>query len=89
MKRITHLVFLSALVFGAHSAWSQEVTEEATSQAAAVSAETSMSVAGAGGYMPRESAAMEMKAPKGDGLLELLGLSSRDGFPSKGGPIDD
>lgn len=88
MKRITHLVFVSALVFGAHSAWSQEVTEDAT-PVAAESAGTAMSAADVGAYGPRESATMEIRAQKRNDLLETLGLSSGDGFPARGGPIDD
>ena len=87
MKRMTHLVFLSALVFSANSAFSQEVMDDAT-PVAADSAETSVSVADVGAYAPRETAAMEIKAQKRQDLLEILGLSSGDGFPSKGGPID-
>ncbi len=88
MKRITHLAVMAALAFSAQAAWSEEQATQAPA-AATESAETYLNVAQVAGSGQPQEVARRAPAGMGRNMLEELGLSSGDGFPSRGGPIDD
>jgi Tfp pilus assembly protein PilE len=86
MKSIIHLAIVGVLACAAQSAWSEEGMEQ---ENVAQAAEAPQAVAAAETYGERGVAeARSAEARKPEGMLELLGLSRGDGFPSKGGPID-
>ena len=77
MKRISHLVVVAALAFGAQAAWSDdEVNTE------------SLTVAAIDSYGESTLAPESAKAKKSESMLDALGLGGH-GSPSRGGPIDD
>ena len=76
MKRFSHIVVIAALAIGAQAAWSNEEATADTVDVAALGA-TSVEQSGA------------IQSPKAESMLEKLGYVGHDGFPSRGGPIDD
>jgi hypothetical protein len=90
MKRISHLVVVTALAFSAQAAWSDESIETAAAEGSTESAETYLNVAALGSSAERQAdVAAAPKARKSESMLEKLGLAGHDGFPARGGPIDD
>lgn len=86
MRRITHLVFVAGLACGMQSALAEESMLEAGD---ATTSEAYSTVAAADAYLARDAWTAEGAKPaQRESLLEILGLSTGDGFPSKGGPID-
>ena len=78
MKRIVHLAAFAVLAVGAQLASAQEISD-APLNVAQVAA-------------PAERYEATRQAPPlrpGRDLLIELGLSSGDGFPTRGGPLDD
>jgi len=85
MKRITQLVVVAGLAFGAqsvgagdgHVPFENDIRDQAQTSGAAVGASGSQS-------------AMQTVAPvrQVEGLLEALGIAGHGPFPSSGGPID-
>ena len=76
MKRISHIAVLAALAFGAQTAWSSDNT---TSER--------LVVAAIGGSYAEQTGAVQ--SAKAESMLEKLGYVANDGFPSRGGPIDN
>ena len=90
MKRIPQLAVLGALAFGAQAAWSQEGSTEAT-VAANEASQSNVSVAQAAAPAEQRYEATAQAKPRGGArdMLRELGLRGDDGFPQKGGPIDE
>jgi hypothetical protein len=89
MKRIAQLAVVAALACGAQAAWSDEASSQAP-VAATESAETYLNVAQMAGSAERNEAPQAQAAQaKPRNMLIELGLSPGDGFPQKGGPIDE
>ena len=90
MKRIAHLAVIATLALGTQSVMAEE---EATIQApepVAESAETYLNVAQVAPVMHNEAAAPQARSNRKErNILKDLGLLMEDGFPQKGGPIDD
>jgi hypothetical protein len=78
MKSISHLVVLASLAFSAQAAWSSGEGDTET-----------LNVAAVGSYVSQGGAPELTKAQKAESVLEALGFVGHDGFPSRGGPIDD
>ena len=89
MKRIAHLAAIAVLACGVQVASAEETSLDAT-QATNESAETYLNVAQVASPRDRSEAPREVASPsKSRNMLRDLGLIGEDGFPSRGGPIDD
>ena len=88
-KRITNMLFVGALACAAQSAWSESWTDRAAADEAVENSEATVAVAAMGSPAVREEPYAAPKAQKRESMLQTLGLSPGDGFPSRGGPIDD
>jgi hypothetical protein len=86
MKGIARVVLVTALAFSAQAAWSDEAAEGAVKME---SSEAYVNVAAIGS--PAETRADVSAAPSArpESLQEKLGLVAHDGFPARGGPIDN
>ena len=79
MKRIAQLAVLAVLACGAQAASAQDVNDGAR-----------LTVAQAAAPAERyEAARSAQPLSSGRDMLIELGFSSGDGFPSRGGPLDD
>lgn len=90
MKRIAHFVVVTVLAFSAQAAWSDEAVEQAATGSSTERLEAYLSVAAIDSVAERKtysSGAFMSRRP--EGLVETLGLAGHDGFPSRGGPIDN
>jgi hypothetical protein len=90
MKRIAQLAVLGALACGAQAVWSQEASIDAT-VAASESSQSNVSVAQAAAPAEQRYEATAPAKSRGGArdMLRELGLRGDDGFPQKGGPIDE
>jgi hypothetical protein len=89
MKRIVQLAVLTALACGAQAAWSEEASIE-TPVAATESAESYLNLAQVASPVEgQEPVRQAPPARKARNMLKELGLLGDDGFPQKGGPIDN
>lgn len=79
MNRIAHLAVVVALAAGAQSVSAQEINEGSAVTVAEVSAPSERS----------ESARSSQYLSSGRSMLIELGFSPGDGFPQRGGPLDD
>jgi hypothetical protein len=90
MKRIAQLAIFAALALGAQAALSEEDAIQAAPEAVTESTDASLNVAEVSDVMREEAAAPAARAGRRDrNILKDLGLLMEDGFPQKGGPIDD
>jgi hypothetical protein len=89
MKRIAQLAVFAALALGAQAALSEEAIQAAP-EAVTESTDASVTIAEVSDVMRDEAAAPAARAERRDrNMLKDLGLLMDDGFPQKGGPIDD
>ena len=79
MKRIAYLGVLAVLACGAQAASAQDINDGAALNVAQVAGPTER----------YEAARAAQPLSSGRNMLIELGLSSGDGFPSRGGPLDD
>jgi hypothetical protein len=86
MKSIAHVVFATALAVSAQAARSDEAAEGGVRME---SSEPYVNVAAVGTWAERRDDVLVAPSARRESLPEKLGLVGRDGFPSRGGPIDD
>ena len=89
MKSIARVIVVTALAFSAQAAWSDEAAQRTGAAVKMESSEPYANVAAIGSSAERRADVVAAPAARPEGLQEKLGLVRRDGFPSKGGPIDD
>jgi hypothetical protein len=86
MKSIAHVVLVTALAFSAQAAWSDEAAEGGVRME---SSEPYLNVAAIGSSAERRAEESAAPSARPESLQEKLGLVGHDGFPARGGPIDD